>query len=401
MSRIIITGITGQDGSYMAEYCLALGHEVYGIVRRTAQIHDKNFKHLYNNPKFHREYGDLSDFPSILNLVRTIQPDYFINFAAQSFVKASWEIPEETFMVGAVGVLKCLEAVRKECPTCRFYNAGSSEQFGDVKYAPQDESHPFRPRSPYAAAKCAASHLVKVWRESYHLYAIQGLLFNHESERRGGEFVTRKITKGIARIFEAVTSGKSFSPIELGNLDSKRDWSHAKDFVDGVWRMLNQELYNRTLAAQLEEAKSKYYHLTQKMPDDVWVTKWLSENIQEYILASGETFTIRYFVEKAFAQLGIYGVWEGHGMSEKFVLMTHSEHGMTTMINKVGVIVNPEHYRPAEVSLLLGNSDKARQELSWKPQISLDKMIKIMVESDLYESGLRPKSAESQKASET
>ena len=396
MKKVLITGITGQDGSYMAEYCLNLGHEVYGLVRRTSQVNEDNFKHLYSNPRFKRIFGDLLDGGSLDVNVRDIQPDYFINFAAQSFVGISWKIPEETFMVGAVGVLKCLEAIRKFAPNCRFYNAGSSEQFGDVLYSPQDERHPFRPRSPYGAAKCAAHHLVKVYRESYGLYAVQGLLFNHESERRGEEFVTRKISKGIARIVQAVKNDELFEPIKLGNMLSRRDWSHAEDFVDGVWRMLNQEVYN------------KDFHFTGQPTNEL-----LSKVIQEYVLASGSTHTIGEFVELAFKYSGLHEIFtnklgEGHfhwyGDSIKYghaqndpkasyywSMMTDMGEGMNYPL----VEVNDEFFRPAEVELLLGDSTLAREKLGWSPKISLDILAKRMIASDLNECSNRTESSSS------
>lgn len=371
---IVITGLTGQDGSYMAEYCLNLGHTVYGMARRTAQIHDSNYRHLVSNPNFKVLRGDLLDGGSIDEIVKEVKPDYFINFAAQSFVGDSWKIPEETFMAGAVGVLKCLEAVRKYAPNCRFYNAGSSEQFGDVIYSPQDEKHPFRPRSPYGAAKCSAHHLVKVYRESYGLYAVQGLLFNHESERRGIEFVTRKITKGVARIAQAVSRKEDFSPIELGNIYAKRDWSHAEDFVDGIWRMLNQEQF-------------------VDIPWDLFTdereqTKYYSTMIKEYVLSSEETHTIKEFIDTAFKHANIEGIWVGEGLKEVFVRTIQYPNA------QVGggclVKINSEFYRPNEVELLFGDSTLARKELGWKPKISFDKLVKRMVDYDLYEAGVRP-----------
>jgi GDPmannose 4,6-dehydratase len=351
MAKVLITGVSGQDGSYMSELCLSLGHEVFGVIRRTSTINDLNYKHLLSNPNFKVVYGDLLDGVSIDNIVREIKPDYFINFAAQSFVGASWEIPEETFMAGAVGVLKCLEAVRKNVPECRFYNAGSSEQFGDVIYCPQDEKHPFRPRSPYGAAKCAAQNLVKVYRESYGLYAIQGLLFNHESERRGEEFVTRKITKGITRILQTISEGKPFEPIKLGNLDAKRDWSHSEDFVDGVWKMLNQET--------------------------------LHSNLKEYILASGETHSVREFINKAFEYANIEGYWEGTGIGEKFYLSNYLL-DVTDIKNKIIISIDPKLFRPAEVDILLGDPSAAKKDLKWEPKNSFDNLVKRMVLSDLH-----------------
>lgn len=368
--KVLITGITGQDGSYMAEYCLNLGHKVYGMVRRTSTINNNNYKHLLDNSDFKIVYGDLLDSFSLDTLVRDIQPDYFINFAAQSFVGCSWDIPEETFMAGAVGVLKCLEAIRKNAPYCRFYNAGSSEQFGDVIYSPQDEKHPFRPRSPYGASKAAAFYLVKVYRESYNLYAVQGLLFNHESERRGEEFVTRKITKGISRILKSIEKGEFFEPIKLGNIDAKRDWSHASDFVDGVWRMLNQEKFNRKLhgIGEFDGIETMYYDL--------------SKNIKEYVLASGETHTVREFVELALKTANIDGYWKGSGTEEKFYL---SDFILESVKVKSPVIISIDSklYRPNEVEILLGDPSLAKKELEWKPEISFHNLVKGMVLNDI------------------
>jgi GDPmannose 4,6-dehydratase len=335
--KILITGVTGQDGSYMADYLLDnTGHEVYGMVRRASTNNHHNIKHLLNNPKFKLVTGDLTDSQSIDNIVREIGPDYFINLAAQSFVGASWQIPEQTFDVGSMGVIRCLEAIRKHVPNCRFYNAGSSEELGDVDYSPQDENHPLKPRSPYGAAKAAARHIVKVYRESYNLFAIQGLLYNHESPRRGEEFVTKKITKEIAKINKALNYNEEFKPLELGNIYAKRDWSHAKDFVRGIWMMLNQD------------------------------------KPIEYILSSGETHTVKEFIDKTFKFIDIQGFWTGEGINEKFIYK-----------DRILVQINPLFYRPAEVDLLLGKSDKARKKLGWFPEISFDSLIQEMISFDM------------------
>ena len=344
--NVIITGVTGQDGSYMADLLLEdTDYIIYGMVRRTSTKNYKNIEHLLNNPRFKTVTGDLSDSQSIDNLIREIKPDYFINLAAQSFVGASWQIPEQTFDIDAIGVIRCLEGVRKHVPNCRFYNAGSSEELGNVDYSPQDENHPLKPRSPYGAAKAAARHIVKVYRESYNLFAIQGLLYNHESERRGEEFVTRKITKNIARIKKAINKDEKFEPLELGNIDAKRDWSHAKDFVRGIWLMLNQ-------------------------PEP-----------KEYVLSSGETHTVREFIEKAFKMVGIFGQWVGKDITEQYILKKTLN--SIYYDNQILVKINPEFYRPAEVDLLLGDSSKAGKELNWKLDISFDSLVKIMVENDL------------------
>ena len=345
VKKVIVTGITGQDGSYMVDYLLEnTDYQIYGMVRRSSTINTININQFLNNPRFTLVTGDLSDSQSIDNLVSEILPDYFINLAAQSFVGSSWQIPEQTFDVGALGVLRCLEAIRKHVPKCHFYNAGSSEELGDVDYFPQDEKHPLKPRSPYGAAKAAARHLVKVYRESYHLYAIQGLLYNHESERRGEEFVTRKITKAVARIKKAIDNNQPFQPLELGNLDAKRDWSHAKDFVEGIWKMLNQ-------------AEPK-----------------------EYLLSSNETHSVREFIELAFQEAGIDADWDFVNAKEAIneELLYPVGDGIATLVK-----INPEFYRPAEVDLLWGNSEKARNELNWQPKINFNELVSRMVRNDI------------------
>jgi GDPmannose 4,6-dehydratase len=347
MNKILITGILGQDGANMAEYLLAnTNAQIFGMMRRTSNPNFVNCVNFINNPRFKFVYGDLSDSISIDSLVNDIKPDYFINFGAQSFVGCSWEIPLQTFDINATGVARCLEAIRRFKSNCRFYSAGSSEEFGDVQYSPQDIHHPVRPRSPYGASKAAARHLVKVYRESYNLYAVHGILFNHEGIKRGEEFVTRKISKGVARIYHAIKNKQPFAPIELGSLDAKRDWSDSEDFVDGVWKMLNQE-----------------------KPKD-------------YVLSSNETHTIREFVNKAFATAGFYGVWHGNGTGEEFSAANYlmEEH---QICSSVLVKINPKFYRPAEVELLLGDSNPAREELGWKPKISFDNLVERMVKYDI------------------
>jgi len=345
--KIIVTGVLGQDGANMVEYLLAnTNAKIFGVFRRTANPNFVNCQNFIKNERFKFIYGDLSDSISLDNLVRDIQPDYFINFAAQSFVGCSWEIPLQTFDANATGVARCLEAVRRFQPKCRFYSAGSSEEFGDVQYSPQDILHPVRPRSPYGASKASARHLVKIYRESYNLYAVHGILFNHEGTKRGEEFVTRKISKGVARINYAINNKQPFKPIELGNLDAKRDWSDSEDFVDGVWKMLNQE-----------------------KPKD-------------YILSSNETHSIKEFVEKAFKAAGIEGVWHGKAENEEFSLPNYLIEE-NDILSSVLVKINPKFYRPAEVDLLLGDSTPARNELGWKPKISFDELVSRMVKFDI------------------
>ncbi len=347
IKKVIITGVSGQDGSYMVDYLLEItDYLIYGVVRRSSKPDYSNLTQALKNPRFKLVTADLSDYQSIENAVREIEPDYFINFAAQSFVGSSWQIPEQTFDVTAMGVLRCLEAIRKFAPKCRFYSAGSSEEMGDVQYSPQDLSHPIRPRSPYGAAKAAARHLTKVYRDSYDLFALHSILYNHESERRGEEFVTRKISIGVARIHKAMKGAGKFESIELGNLDAKRDWSHSKDFMEGVWLMLNQE--------------------TPK----------------EYILSSGETVSVRSFVEKAFLAAGIEGFWQGAGVNEKYYLANYIHEELPSMDGCL-VSINPKFYRPAEVAVLHGDSAPARNELGWNPKISFDELVSRMVRRDI------------------
>jgi len=340
MSRkMLVTGVLGQDGANMCEYLLRDPNDkVFGMIRRVSNPNFINCGNFLDHPNFQLVYGDLVDEYSIAKLVQEIQPDYFINFAANSFVACSWDMPKQVFDANAVGVMRCLEAVRSYQPKCRFYSAGSSEEFGNVDYSPQDMKHPLKPRSPYGASKCAARHLVKVYRESYDMYAVHGILFNHEGTKRGEEFVTRKITKGVAKIAKAINNKESFLPIELGNIHSRRDWSDSEDFIEGVWLMLNQ-----------------------KEPKD-------------YLLASGETHTIKEFVEKAFFHADINGYWHGEGVDERYV-------GSYQDVNLV--VVNPKFYRPAEVELLQGDPSEAVEELGWEPKISFDKLVERMVQFDL------------------
>jgi GDPmannose 4,6-dehydratase len=348
MKKILITGITGQDGSLMADYLLSefKDVEIYGAHRRLSVPNHENIKHLKLNPRFKVVEMDVTDPESIGNAFAEILPDYFVNFAANSFVGNSWKMPVNHIQTNAIGVLHCLEAVKNIKPNTRFYNAGSSEQFGDVDYAPQDIKHPFKPRSPYGVSKCTAHHLVKVYRESYNLYAVQGILFNHEGIRRGEEFVTRKITKNVARIRKAIQNKQEFEPLKLGNILSKRDWSDAEDFVRGVWLMLNQE-----------------------KPKD-------------YVLSSNETHTIQEFVELAFRHAGIDGEWIGNGQNRKYIVPNYL-HDLCEIKSSILMEIDPQFYRPAEVDLLLGDSNPARDELGWKPEVSFEQLVKKMVDNDL------------------
>ena len=348
---IIVTGVTGQDGSHMVDYLLEnTDYHIVGATRRLSVPNHLNIEHI-DSERFETVYFDLTDNESIQNAVEKYQPKYFINFAAQSFVAASWEIPVSTWNANATGVLHILEAIRKFSPETRFYNAGTSEEFGDVLYSPQNEEHPLRPRSPYGAAKAGARHLVKVYRDSYDIYAVQGWLFNHEGTRRGEEFVTRKISKGVAKIQEALRWLKPIQPISLGNLDAKRDWSDAEDFMDAVWRMLHQDEYRND---------------------------WKNNgSIRDYVVASGETHKIRDFVEQAFVAADLEGSWVNDTddpINETF----RDEDG------EILLKIDPKFFRPAEVELLLGSPEKIKNDLGWKPKSTFQSLVKKMVDRDIF-----------------
>jgi len=376
---VIVSGVSGQDGSHMVDYLLAnTDHDIYGAVRRLSVKNHENIAHI-NNPRFKLIDIDLTDAHSITNAVIKLKPDYYINLAAQSFVGSSWDLPRQTFQTNATAVLDILEAIRHHAPNCRFYNAGTSEEFGDVQYSPQDEKHPIRPRSPYGASKAAARHLVKVYRESYGLYAIQSWLFNHEGTRRGEEFVTRKITKGVARIFVDMMNGKEIQPIELGNMSAKRDWSDAEDFVAGIWAMLNQDVLNPEIAEGI--AKIGFGHNKDfLLPEAAKQIKQqnLSKQIKEYVLASGETYTIAQFVEKAFEHANIDAELkfekDGDWSTASFVVRG---------TNLTLVKTNPKFFRPAEVELLLGDPTQICKDLGWVRINNLDALVKKMVINDI------------------
>lgn len=338
--KVIVTGVSGQDGSHMVDYLLAnTDFKIFGAVRRLSVSNHKNIAHI-SDPRFKLIDLDISDPESTNTAIMNIKPDYFINLAANSFVGSSWEMPVNHMQTNCMAILYQLEAIRKFAPDCRYYNAGSSEEFGDVVSSPQNEFHPLRPRSPYGASKASARHIVKVWRDSYNLYAVQGWLFNHEGTRRGVEFVTRKITKGVAAIKKAIDSNNFITAIKLGNLESRRDWSDAEDFVHGIWLMLNQE-----------------------KPKD-------------YVLSSCETHTVREFVELSFAAAGIEGQWLGKkGTIEEVFINKESRLPM--------VMIDSKFFRPAEVELLLGDSTLARSELGWYPKTSFFQLVKKMTLHDL------------------
>lgn len=330
MKRALITGITGQDASYLAEELLEKGYEVYGIMRRKSKVDYGNVEHLVDDIKI--IYADMSDLVSLISAMKTSQADEVYNLAAQSFVATSWDTPVGTAEIDAIGVTNMLEAIRLVNPKCHFYQASTSEMFGKVQTIPQNEDTPFYPRSPYGVAKLYGHWITKNYRESFDMFACSGILFNHESERRGYEFVTRKITNAVAQIKYGL-----IDKVELGNLSAKRDWGHAKDYVYAMWLMLQQQT-----------------------PDD-------------YVISTGETREVREFVNAAFDFAGISLRWEGSGLDEK----AFDKDGIER------VCVNPQFFRPAEVELLLGDSTKAQTELGWKREISFEELVRRMVENDL------------------
>ncbi|MCC7536149.1 MAG: GDP-mannose 4,6-dehydratase [Deltaproteobacteria bacterium] len=318
--RALVTGITGQDGSYLAELLLAKGYEVHGLIRRSSSFNTERIEHLYRDPheetRLFLHYGDLNDASSLNTVLRTVRPDEIYNLGAQSHVRVSFDIPEYTAEVTALGAVRILEAIREVGIAPRFYQASSSELYGKVHETPQKETTPFHPRSPYAAAKAYAYYITQNYREAYGLFAVNGILFNHESPRRGETFVTRKITRAVGRIRHGLQS-----KLYLGNLDAQRDWGYAPDYVDAMWRMLQQDA-----------------------PDD-------------YVVATGETHSVRELLEIAFLHAGLDP--DAH------------------------VEIDPRYFRPAEVDLLLGDASKARRKLDWKPSVDFPTLVRMMVDADL------------------
>lgn len=331
MKKALITGITGQDGSYLAELLLEKGYKVYGIWRRKSSIDYGNIEHLKD--KVTLIYGDMTDLTSLISAMRISEADEVYNLAAQSFVATSWDTPIGTADIDALGVTNMLEAIRIVKANARFYQASTSEMFGLVQEVPQKETTPLYPRSPYGVAKVYGHYITRNYRESYGMFACSGILFNHESERRGEEFVTRKITKAVAKIKYGLQE-----TLELGNLEAKRDWGHSKDYVRAMWLMLQQE-----------------------QPDD-------------YVISTGETHSVKEFVSLAFKSAGMEIVWHGNGKEEYAILKN---------TNKVIVKVNPSFFRPAEVELLIGDCSKADKNLKWTREISFDGLIELMVQNDL------------------
>jgi GDPmannose 4,6-dehydratase len=338
----LITGITGQDGAYLAELLLSKGYEVHGIKRRASSFNTDRIDHLYQDPheksvRFHLHYGDLTDSTNLIRIIQEVRPDEIYNLGAQSHVQVSFETPEYTANSDAIGTLRLLEAIRIVGLTekTKFYQASTSELYGKVQETPQSETTPFYPRSPYAAAKLYAYWITVNYREAYRMFACNGILFNHESPRRGETFVTRKITRAVSRIHMGLQDR-----LYLGNMDSKRDWGFAGDYVEAMWLMLQQDT-----------------------PED-------------FVIATGETHTVREFVEKAFLEVGTELEWTGAGSEEK---------GIDKSTGQTLIAIDPRYYRPTEVDLLLGNPAKAESKLGWKPKVTFHELVRMMVEADLKE----------------
>ena len=338
MKKAFVTGITGQDGSYLAELLIEKGYEVHATIRRSSSFNTSRINHLYqdphvNNRKLFLYYSDLSDSSSLSRLLEKIQPDELYNLAAQSHVGVSFETPEYTGDVVALGAVRLLDAIKDSGLKTKFYQASSSELFGLVQETPQKETTPFYPRSPYACAKLYAFWITKNYRESYNMFATNGILFNHESPRRGETFVTRKITRGLARVKLGVDEC-----LYLGNLEAKRDWGYAKDYVEGMWRILQHS-----------------------EPDD-------------FVLATNETHSVREFVEETCKHLEFDLEWQGDGVNEK---------GVDRKSGKTLVQIDPRYFRPAEVDLLIGDYNKAKEKLGWEPSVKFSELVKIMVDTDM------------------
>jgi len=338
MKKALITGITGQDGSYLAELLLSKGYEVHGMIRRSSSFNTGRINHIYRDPHekdvhLFLHYGDLNDASSINTLLRTIKPDEIYNLGAQSHVRVSFDIPEYTAEVDALGAVRILEGIRETGLDTRFYQASSSELYGKVVETPQKETTPFYPRSPYACAKAYAFYITQNYRESYNMFACNGILFNHESPRRGETFVTRKITRAAARIKRGM-----LDCLYLGNLEAKRDWGFAGDYVEAMWLMLQQD------------------------------------TADDYVIATGETYKVRTFAEMVFARLGMPLEWQGSGVDEV---------GIDSTSGRIVIRIDPKYFRPAEVDLLLGDPSKAKRELGWKLKTSFEELVNMMTDADL------------------
>ncbi len=350
MKTALITGVTGQDGAYLSEFLLAKGYAVHGLKRRTSLFNTERVDHLIQRAEeeglpFHLHHGDMTDSSSLMHVIEQVQPDEIYNLAAQSHVAVSFEEPEYTANSDAIGVLRILQAIRtlRLVGTCRFYQASTSELYGLVQQTPQTETTPFHPRSPYAVAKLYGYWITVNYREAYGLYACNGILFNHESPIRGETYVTRKITRGLARVTQGLQRD-----LALGNLDSRRDWGHARDYVAMQWLMLQQD------------------------------------KAEDYVVATGIQHSVRQFIEAAAERLGMRLAWEGEGVYERGVLQHTDLPDLKPRIGSPIVRVDPRYFRPAEVETLLGDATKAREKLGWQPSIGFDELVTEMVASDLH-----------------
>ena len=337
MKKALITGVSGQDGSYLAELLLEKGYEVHGIIRRSSSLNRQRIDHLTMNREIYNKtfflhYGDMTDSSNLNRIIEKIEPDEIYNLAAQSHVRVSFDVPEYTAETDAVGVLRLLDAIRETGIRTKFYQASTSELYGKVREIPQTEQTPFYPRSPYGVAKLYGFWIVKNYREAYNMFAVNGILFNHESPRRGENFVTRKITISASQIKLGIRD-----KLYLGNLNAKRDWGYAKDYVEAMWMMLQ------------------------------------SPSPEDYVIATGETHSVREFCEHAFRALGIEIEWKGEGVNEV---------GIDKARGKEIIGVNPQYFRPSEIDILIGDSSKAKKELGWKPKITFEELVKIMVDAD-------------------
>jgi GDPmannose 4,6-dehydratase len=349
LKKALITGITGQDGSYLTELLIEKGYQVHGIIRRASSFNTQRLEHIYQDPHAKERsmvlhYGDLTDSSNLNRILEKVQPDEIYNLAAQSHVGVSFQVPEYTAEVDATGTLRFLDAIKETGIKTKFYQASTSELYGKVQQIPQTENTPFYPRSPYGVAKLYAFWITVNYREAYNLYACNGILFNHESPRRGETFVTRKITRAVTRIYLGVQK-----KLYLGNMSAKRDWGYAPEYVDAMWRMLQQN------------------------------------TAEDFVIATGETHSVRKFTEHAFKRLGITLEWQGSDENEKGIIKSIETNIADTSL-KTGdtvVEVDPNYYRPTEVDLLIGDGSKAEQKLGWKPQTDFLKLVEIMVDADL------------------
>ena len=349
MKTALITGITGQDGAYLAELLLGKGYMVHGIKRRSSLINTSRIDHLYQDPhekniRFKMHYGELTDGPNLISIIQETKPDEIYNLGAMSHVKVSFDIPEYTANADGIGALRLLDALRilGMDKTTKIYQASSSEMYGLVQEVPQSETTPFYPRSPYAVAKLYAYWIVVNYREAYDMFACNGILFNHESPRRGETFVTRKITMAVAAIANGLQD-----TLYLGNLNAQRDWGHAKDYVEAMWLMLQQD------------------------------------KAEDFVIATGVTTTVRDFVKMAFTEVGIELTFTGEGVAEKGIVVACSNPAYQLAVGKEVVAIDPEYFRPTEVDLLIGDATKAKTKLGWQPKYSLSELIKEMVEADV------------------